>query len=143
MSLLYGLAAYLDERGHGTYRETTPYSDTEVGITVENVPQSPPQVVVLRPYGGAEADAKLGYDQPNIQIRVRGDEDPRTSRDRAQAIYDDLHGRARFTLPNGVPVMLAVGLQSGPIPIGRDENGRHEHTLNLSIEHRNVTTNRT
>lgn len=133
MSVLDGLARHLAEAGHGVYRTTGAYAADEVGIALEYLPTAPDRVVVLTGYGGDESDSLHGVDEPRVQVRVRGTTDPTWSRARAQAIYDELHGMARRTLPDGTYVVLAVGQNSGPVYIGRDDNNRHEHTVNVRV----------
>jgi hypothetical protein len=138
-ALLPGLAAYLAQLGHGTYSTTTPYEPDTVGIVLGMLPAAPDRCIAVTAYAGAEANTNEPYDQPNVQFRVRGDTDERTSRELAQAIYDDLHGLGVVDLPNGLRLFNAVGLQSGPIYIGTDANNRHENTVNLRVEHLNET----
>lgn len=136
--LLDGTARYLAERGHGTYGADV------VGATIclEQMPSTPDEVVVLTIYdGGSESDSLLGYDEPRMQVRVRGTTDPRVSRARALAIYSELHGLGPVTLPDGTELILSVALQ--PVfSLGADENRRHEHVFNLRIEHRSITAHR-
>lgn len=143
MSWLDGLAAYLGTLGVGlTYRESSGYLDTEVGVVIGPLPAAPPEVVGVTAYGGRESDTRLPYDEPSVQLRVRGTPDERVSRDRAQALYDALHGAGPLTLPDGTRVQLIVGAQSGPITLGLDSAGVHEHTVNFRVEIRRVTAHR-
>ncbi|MFI8360709.1 minor capsid protein [Streptomyces sp. NPDC085612] len=137
--LLDGIARYLAERGHGTYGPDV------VGATIclEQMPSQPDELVVLTVYdgGAAESDSLLGYDEPRMQIRVRGTTDPRVSRTRALAIYSELHGLGPVTLPDGTHLILCVALQ--PVfSMGVDENRRHEHAFNARLEHRSITAHR-
>lgn len=142
MSLLEGLAAQLAADGHGVWSPDAPYADGQVGIVIGEVPARPEQIIALTRYRAPDDDELLGYDQPNVQVLVRGTADERVSRDRAQAIYDRYTGATQLVLPNGERAVLIVGLQGGPIPLGRDDAGRHEHTVNFSIDHRNPTPHR-
>ncbi|MFJ6935689.1 minor capsid protein [Streptomyces sp. NPDC101132] len=127
--LLDGLARYLAERGHGTYGPDL------VGATIvlEHMPSTPDVVVVLTEYGGPEAHGRLPYDEPRVQIRVRGTTDPRVSRARAKAIRSELHGLSYTVLPGGTELLSAVALQTVE-SMGQDDNRRHEHVFNLQTE---------
>lgn len=137
--LLPGLAAYLAARGHGVYSTTAPYGPDDVGIALGVLPSAPDRCVVLALYPGPEASITGPYDEPSVQIRVRGTTDESVSREHAQAIYDDLHGLGVVDLPNGVRLFNCVGVQSGPVSIGVDGNNRHEHVVNVRTEYLNPT----
>lgn len=138
MALLDGIAQYLANQGHGTY---TP--DAAGGsIFLEKMPQAPDVATAIYAYGGGEADTKLGYDEPSVQIRTRAGPDPRVSRAAARSILEKLHGVGRLTLPDGTVVIDMIAIQSEPIGLGPDENGRHEHTINLRVETRNTNNGR-
>lgn len=137
--ILDGIAQHLAARGHGTYGPDL------VGATIclEQMPSTPDEVVVLTIYdgGAAESDSLLGYDEPRMQVRVRGTTDPRVSRTRALALYSELHGLGPVTLPDGTELILAVALQ--PVSsLGVDDNRRHEHVFNVRMEHRSITAHR-
>lgn len=136
MALLDGLAAYLVEEEHDlglTYRpDGSAYEPDEIGLTIDQLPATPTQVVALTGYNaGPEPDSlQSGADEQRVQVRARGTTDPRVSRGRLRAIYDVLQGLDGVTLPDGTYVVLAVALQADPTPIGVDDNRRHEHVQN-------------
>ncbi|MFE7273042.1 minor capsid protein [Streptomyces sp. NPDC057623] len=137
--LLDGLARHLHDRQLVSYQTASAEGD----CFLEAMPQTPDEAVVLSTYDdGREPDSRLGYDEPRVQVRVRGTKDPRVSRERCKAIYAELHGLGPVTLPDGTELILSVALQNGPATIGTDENGRHEHVCNFRMEHRSVTTHR-
>lgn len=106
----------------------------------DHMPSSPDDAVYITTHGGPEASDKLGYDEPNLQLIVRGVvSDPRAARARAQAIYNTLHGLGPVTLSDGTRLISCVGAQSGPVPIGADEPGRYEFSLNFRTEIRALT----
>lgn len=142
MSLLEGLAAQLDADGFGRWSPDAPYAADEVGIVIGELPASPEQVIGLTRYRAPDDTELLGYDAPNVQMRVRGTFDESVSRERAQAIFDRYTAATQLVLPNGVRVVLMVGLQAGPISMGRDDAGRCEHTVNFSTDYRNETAHR-
>lgn len=140
MTLTEEIAALLDELGVGTYHD-----DGSPGgsIYLTALPAAPDVALSVALYGGgAEASSRLPYDEPRLQIRARGTAtDVRTGEQLAQQAYDALHGLGYRTMPGGTWLQLAVGIQSGPEYIGRDDNGRHEHVVNLRAEvHRPTST---
>lgn len=138
MGLLDGIAQHLDSLGLVTFDPTGTTGD----CFIETMPDSPDEAVGVYGYGGPEADAKLGYDEPSLQVRVRGGPDPRTSRGRAQDIYDALHGLSNVTLPDGTVLVGCIGVQSSPQSLGPDPNRRHEHVVNFRTEVRNLAGGR-
>ncbi|WP_399088024.1 minor capsid protein [Streptomyces sp. BBFR2] len=134
---LDGLARYLDGLKLVDYDPAGISGDT----FAETLPPGPDEAVGLWLYGGAEQDARNGYDERSLQVRVRGTADPRVSRRRAEALYSALHGLAGIALPDGTWLVLCVAQQS-PAPLGTDERGRHEHVVNLRLDVANPTTHR-
>lgn len=136
--LAVGLAKYLHQLGLVTFDEEGASGD----CFIAKLPPAPDEAVAIWPTGGPQADDRLGYDSPTVQILVRGTQDPRTGADRAQAIYDALHGRRFVTLPDGTEVLWIQGIQSAPQWLQEDENGRHIYALNLQLEVRAVGSHR-
>ena len=137
--LLDGIARHLASKG------LVEYDATGTGGTcfIESMPSRPGLAVVLTVYDdGREPDSKIGYDEPRMQVRVRGDQDPRTSRQVCAAIRSELHGLGPVTLPDGTELKLSISLQGAPASMGVDSNGRHEHVCNFRMEHRSVTAHR-
>ena len=141
MSLTEGLAQQLQAKGLVTFDPTGTTGDTFIEIMP---PQTPHKAVSLTFAGGVESDSKLPYDEPLVQVRVRGDEsgDPRNSRDRAASIRGALHGLSDMTLPDGTYLVLALAVQATPQSIGRDDLHRYEHVFDLRCEISNPTANR-
>jgi hypothetical protein len=134
-TLIEQVAALLGQRGLGVYAP----DDTTGTIFLAALPEQPAQAIAVAQYGGPESDAKLGYDQPSIQVRVRGSDTDATDALRtAQRVYDALHGLSSITLPGGIWLVSCVGTQGGPAYIGRDLSGRHEYTVNFRMEVRNT-----
>jgi hypothetical protein len=123
----------------------------EDGVTgdafVATMPASPDAAVALMPSGGQPTNSHDGYDEPSLQIIVRSAaHDPRPGYARARAIYSHLVGLHGVTLDEGgddeVRVIRTVASQSDPFPLGADENGRHEWTLNFVFRVRALTSHR-
>ncbi len=109
---------------------------------IDHVPDAPDQLLSLWGTPGPRPDGRLGWDIVGLQARCRGTSDPKVSSDKCLEIYDWLHGRDDFTLPDGTYVVGITAVQSSPMPIGQDKNGRHEHTMNFDIDVRALTRNR-
>ena len=141
MSLTEGLAQWLENRNLLNFDPAGMEGDTFIEIMP---PQTPNMAVSLTIAGGVESDSKLPYDEPLVQIRVRGDAtgDPRGSRDRAAAIWGELHGLSDLMLPDGTYLVLAVAVQSAPQSIGQDALNRYEYVFDVRCEVRSVTVNR-
>lgn len=134
--LLDGLARWAAQLGHGVYRPDTVFLPGEVAIVLGDVTPEPGELLAIRPYmSGVEPDSRLPYDEPYVQWRVRGGSGEGTSRARALALRGDLHGAGPLVLPNGLLTMSIIVTHSGVIPLGRDDNGRYEHTVNCRVDH--------
>jgi hypothetical protein len=127
------IATHLDTEGLGVYRNSgLPYTDGEFAIVLEAMPESPNHVIVVSQYEGLQVESGLPWDEPRVQIRVRGDRDPSISRDKAQAIFDELNGLGPQTVST-VRLQLIIGLGSGPSVLGLDKNQRFEHVVNFEV----------
>lgn len=141
VTLTEEVAQLLAELDVGTYHADGTPGGT-IYLTV--LPPRPDVALAVALYGGTEASALHSYDEPRVQVRTRGTaEDVRSGERLAQSAYDALHGLGMITMPGGTWLQLAVGLQSGPAYIGRDDSGRHEWTVNVRIEVQRSTPNRT
>lgn len=137
--LLDGLARYLAERGLVVYDPSGAGGD----CFIELMPSTPDEAVTLTVYDdGREPDSLLPYDEPRVQVRVRGTTDPRVSRRRCASIRSHLHGLGPVILPDGTNLILSVAIQAAPGSIGVDDNGRHEHVVNFRMEIRQTSQHR-
>lgn len=141
MTLIEELASLLAELGLGTFN-----SDGSAGGTIflAALPSSPDRAMAVARYGGAESDSLNPWDEISVQVRVRGPAaDARQAEQDAQAVYDALHGLGmRELTPGGTWLQLAVCQNGGPVYIGRDQNGRHEWTVNVHVDVQRSTPNR-
>ena len=132
-----GLAQYLDSVN------VVEYSESAGGNAfIDDMPQVPESAGVTVGFfhtGGYEADTKHPYDTPVIQVLIRGTKDARDALTLWQSIYSQLHGLRNVTLPNGIYLVDAIVIQSAPIRVGPDENGRHRYSMNLRCEVLNPT----
>jgi len=128
--LVVEMAKYLAEIGLGKLDETGANGNIFVGV----LPESPDECISLYPTGGQYSPTGEPYDDPTVQIIVRGGQDPRTPAELAQSIYDALHGfRGGSFVDGGAYIVSCRGLQSAPAHIGRDENRRHEYSVNFQL----------
>lgn len=133
--VLPGLAAYLALRGHGVYSTTDPYQPGDVAITLGTLPDAPDRCIALATSSPPESNSGEPYDQMRIRIRVRGTPAEPDSRERAQAIYDELHGLGVTQLPNGGLIVNCVC--TTPVWAGTDKSNRHETVVTALVEHYN------
>jgi minor capsid protein len=139
MTLLEEIAELLEELGLGSYNPGGPGGTIFLGA----MPATPDAVVVLTRQPGRESDARLAYDEPLVQVRVRGTpENATVAEARAQDIYDAVHGLANRRLPGNTWLVLSVGTQGGPVFVARDTNARDEWLVSLRMEVHRPTANR-
>jgi hypothetical protein len=126
MSLIDGIAQEIGGEHPSRAGVTGLNYETASGGNVFNgfEPPRPDRIVAVLPSGGYDADTKLAYDMWD-------------------AVYDKLHGFRNKTLVNGIYVVSIIAIQSGPIHIGKDDNGRLRYGMNLQTEIRNPTQERT
>ncbi|MEA0553760.1 minor capsid protein [Lysinibacillus irui] len=104
------------------------------------IPASPSEAFGIFQTGGMQSEVKLGYDRPTLQIFYRGDKNPIATAEKVQEIYDTLHGFSHQSfIEGGSYILSCLGLQSGPVHVGTDENGRHQYSLNFIIEVQNLS----
>ena len=60
----------------------------------------------------------------------------------AKEIFDELQGLTNTTLISSGKHVVKVNALNTPIDIGRDDNSRHEWTVNFQIEVRDIGTNK-
>lgn len=130
------IAEYLDAKGLVNFDPEGITGDTFIDL----MPDSPDEAVAILTGAARGGDVKYGYDQPGVQIIVRGGRDPRPVKQKAQDIYDELNGFTNGTFINGGTwVVSCYAAQSGPVRLGLDENNRFEYSLNFDLEIRNST----
>jgi len=132
------LAYYLDDQGVLTFDETGTSGDTFINI----LPSSPDDAIGIFSEGGPNPSPRFIEDERDIQFMVRGTQDPRPAFNTADDIYDTLQGKTKFTTSDSTEIIMIDSIQSGPVHIGRDDNGRHRYSLNFRVEYENPTDNR-
>lgn len=112
------------------------------------MPSTPDAAVMIKLTGGLPQPSKEPDDRPTVQILVRGTrQDRQGALDWAVAILGALNCLDGVTLDEGgADEVYVVGLtaaQSAPIDIGKDDNDRHELSLNFDAYTHAPTLNRT
>jgi hypothetical protein len=131
------IAQYLENQTIGNYDETG-VSSEPWSIFIASLPSSPDECIAMYPKPGSDSDPKLGYDNVGLQFIIRGTKDPRPALQKGRDIYNALQGfHMKSFISGGAFVLHCIGVQSGPYHIGRDDNSRHEYTLNFDLEIRN------
>lgn len=119
-----GIAQLMDAANIGTANPDGVYGANQVGITIQAMPETPDHIIAITPYVISD-DPLLGDSVAAVQIRVRGDRDPRTVIDRDDAIFDLLEG-IEGTWLNGIYVVVMWRQSNLPLP--QDGNQRWEHS---------------
>jgi hypothetical protein len=120
------IAKYLDGLDLVDFREDTKGGDT----FIDHVPALPDAVIGIFTNPGLAGDFKFAYDNPSFQVRARAGKDPRVASARLKAIYDALHGLGMTAMGDYLVIKIEA-TQSEPAPIGADDNGRYEYTVNF------------
>lgn len=142
------LARALARHLTGTVAGVTFDPDGTTGNTfIATMPDAPDVAVMVSPYGGLPQPTRRPVDEVTVQVMTRGAPfDPVGPFDMAQAIYGQLACLDHAVLDEGgadeVLVLATTPLQSGPVSIGRDENDRHEYTVNAQVRAYNPTAHR-
>lgn len=137
--LATGAAQMIEGAGIGVWDPDGVYSADQIGITIQAVPQTPDHIIAITPYSLSD-DQALGDSLVALQIRIRGDRDPRTVIDRDDAIFDVLEG-IEETWINGVYVVVMWRQSNLPLP--QDGNQRWERSSTYYARVAWPTQNRT
>jgi hypothetical protein len=120
------IAAYLATGGFGT---------VGTSIFVNTMPATPDNCIAVSVYAGSPPERthdSSGNDNPSVQVRVRNTS-AGTARTKVEQIYNYLDGISNTTI--GSTFYLGIfAINSGAIPMGKDENGRQEYTWNFSVK---------
>lgn len=133
VKLLTGVAELLDVAGVGDWTAAGVSDGTGVAIVLTDLPQTPDKIICLTHYD-VLAHPSLTDSIQGVQVRVRGDRDPRTSLDIMDAVYDALHALTHVTLGTA-PDDVQVGqiLWQSSAALGPDANGRYERSSNYYL----------
>lgn len=144
MTLEAALAKRLDAQVAGLVYDPAGVSGN---VFIATMPSDPDQAVMVMPTGGTGNGTRQAVDERTVQILVRGPRfDPRPGLVTARAIYSALDCLDLTTIDDGgadqVFIHSITALQSDPIPLGVDENDRHEWSLNFAVRIPVPTTHR-
>ncbi len=124
------IAAYLGANGFGTWDPDGSNGD----IYVDHMPDTVDEGLCVYSSGGSAPDVSTSLARPAIQILLRGNRSARETCAKAEAILTELHGlHDTIFTAGGSRVMLCSARQSEPIPLGLDENGRHQYSINFTL----------
>lgn len=126
-SLAAGVGQLLESEGIGRWNEAGEFAASDVGITIDAMPDSPGHIIAITPYI-VMADPALPDSVVGLRFRLRGDRDPRTVTDRQDAICDALEGIESRVL-NGVYVVFMWLESDLPLPQPQDANQRLERSF--------------
>ncbi|MFF5228449.1 minor capsid protein [Dactylosporangium sp. NPDC000521] len=130
--LLTGMAEHLAAAGIAQWRPDGPaYLASETGILVRAVPPQPDRVITLAAYPIATTRRGLADHDTGVQVRLRGDTDPRDCDDLADAVFEELDGATNLTW-GGVRV-VQIG-RASYTSLGQDGNGRWERSENYYLQ---------
>lgn len=130
-ALIAGLADDLAANTACVWRPHGVYQESEVGIAAGDLPAEPDRAVALRVYGFA-SDGQ-GDESVRVQIRVRGFPHDLAS---CEAIADEIRERLSFLerVTIGGYAVSGVFHESGPFPLGTDENWRYQMSDNYRVD---------
>jgi hypothetical protein len=139
--VLHGVALILSGAGVGTYRESGAYLDTETGIVIGKVPQTPAAIIALNPYPLTD-DATLSDSVLGMQVRCRVDgQDPRDVTDLTDAVFDVLQAHPSTDLSPTARLLIAE--RTSGVPLGEDSNGRPEWADSYQLQLHRPSRHRT
>lgn len=102
-------------------------------IFLGSYPDKPDDILTLYQTGGSDPDHAYGhrsFENPSLQVRVRNKSYPKAN-DIIEAIKDKLDGLTSFKA-NGNHY-ISIMQQGDLLPLGRDDNGRTELSLNFRV----------
>ncbi|WP_309029141.1 minor capsid protein [Streptomyces alfalfae] len=123
--LLGGVAALMQSAGLAVFRPSGTYTPTELGITFGALPSTPNRAIAITAY--PVEDTSFSDAVTALQIRIRGERDPRPVDDLADDLFDLLHGREQEWIGG---VYVALIWRQSQAPLGPDEAGRMELAAN-------------
>lgn len=135
MMVATAVARWLHDQGLGVYAP----DGTSGDVFVDTLPSGPDEALAVMTTGGAAVAGgqQWRWATPSVQLLARGTTDPRLSHGRLQKVVDALPTLAHTTWTQDTDTLRIVGaraVQGEPVRVGPDDNGRHRHSLNLSLD---------
>lgn len=123
------LADHLDSHGAGDS------TGANVNIFVSSYPDDPDNMIALLGLPGSEMPNKyIGeFEYPRFQVMIRNT-DYEAGAGKMREVRDLLHDQLAIELVNFY--VLRIQAQQDGYPIGRDEKGRYEFSINFTAQHR-------
>ncbi len=117
--ILTGLAGRIDTAGIGTYEASAAYSPTATDpvITLQGLPDLPDKAIALAYF----SSGGTGGVTAAVEITIRGDADPTSPDEIADAIWTELDNAAGFDLGSA---HVALMWRQTSAPLGVDSAGR-------------------
>lgn len=134
--LMTGIGQLLDAEGLAAFTTSGTYPEDDWAVFIGLTPDKPDKAITLMAYPVEDTD--LTSVITGVQIRFRGQRDPREVENTADAVYDLLHNREHWVC-NGVPVNLSWR-QSGTW-MGQDPNQRIERVENFYLRTERTSPN--
>lgn len=129
------VALWLHAHGLGVYDPAGAGGD----VFIDVMPSTPGVAVMVNSTGGVAVDGgqAWGWSTPTVQLLARGGPDPRTSAQRLLDVLADLPSLASTVWTDATGSLRVTGaraVQGEPVRVGTDDNGRHRHSINLSLD---------
>jgi len=131
--LLEGIAQYLHDQGVGVYDPdpTHIYNPADTVITTKNLPSSVPRGIMLTAYAPSDHPT-LNNSQYRVQFWLRGiPNDSLDVDDLADDIFHVFHGLECKWFGT---VYVVQANRTSAMPMGEDDNNRHERSDNYSCD---------
>lgn len=124
IDLVVGLAQHLAALNLARYNETGVYPDAGLPAAFFGaLPDKPDAAVLINVYND---DRERDDTSPDLYVQFRfrtPGRNPHATQALGDSVFEALHDRSTFTLPNGVRVLLCRRHITGPI--APDQNGRY------------------
>lgn len=138
--LLVGFAQLLADASVGVWSPTTPYAADVTAITLQVLPTSPDAAVGLSTYPVSD-DPTLSDTITGLQVMTRtGGQNPETTNDLSDAVFDHIHGLAGVDLSTGLHVVFCAH-RSGVL-LGQDDLRRWSRSDNYYVTTHRPSPNR-
>jgi len=129
--LLVGLAQYLHDQGVGVYDPDEAYEPTSTVITMKNMPSTVPRAIMLTAYIPSDHPT-VNLTQYRVQVMSRGlPNDSLDVDDLGDSVFNVLHGLEHVDFGTAHVVQA---LRVSSIPMGEDDNNRHERSDNYALD---------
>ena len=138
--LQVGFAELLAGLGVGVWSDTGAYATDVTGITLQALPTGPDNAITLSTYPVTD-DPTLSDSVTGLQVMTRTEgQDPRTTNDLADSVFDQIHGLHDVDLATGLRVVMCEH-RSGVL-LGQDDLLRWSRSDNYYVTTHRPSANR-